>query len=278
MSIKRRASRQALQSGAAPTQIALPFDAPLPIPQANGPERYIRLGEEVIAYRIRRARRRSIGFVLDGEGLQVSAPKWVTLSEIDAALQSKARWILAKRAEWSERQRRNPLPTISWQSDSVLPFLGGQVRLSLGTAMQVWLEPSTADQLATLHLPLGREASQQQVRDRVHAWLQQEARRVFAERISHYSEKLGSGPIAWTLSSATMQWGSCTADGKIRLNWRLVHFPLSVVDYVIAHELAHLKEMNHGPEFWQTVASLFPAYVEAKEALKYIQPETLYEA
>jgi predicted metal-dependent hydrolase len=276
-----RAKQSALFAPAhAPEQIALPFDEPLPTPHSSQDKlRYIRLGQEVVAYHFKRGRRKSIGFMLDGEGLHVTAPQWVTLAEVESALTSKARWILAKRAEWSERQRRNPLPTISWQTGSSLPYLGGNIRLSLGTAMQAWLEqPLQADQLPTLHLPLTSQANTQQIRDRVHGWLQQQAKRIFAERLAIYSEKLGGQPLAWTLSSATTQWGSCTADGKIRLNWRLVHFPVNVIDYVIAHELAHLKEMNHGPQFWQTVAELFPNYPDAKQALKYVQPETLYEA
>ena len=268
----------------APEQIALPFDDPLPAPNsahgAHGDNvRHIRLGQEVLAYHFKRGRRKSIGFMLDGEGLHVTAPRWVTLAEVESALHSKARWILAKRAEWAERQRHSPLPQISWQTGSVLPYMGGQIKLSLGTAMQVWLEqPLQIQDLPTLHLPLTVQASVQQIRDRVHGWLQQQAKHIFAQRLQIYTEKLGGEPIAWTLSSATTQWGSCTADGKIRLNWRLVHFPLSVIDYVIAHELAHLKEMNHGPQFWQTVAQLFPDYLDAKQALKFVQPETLYEA
>ncbi|MEH6303933.1 DUF45 domain-containing protein, partial [Salmonella enterica subsp. enterica serovar London] len=71
---------------------------------------------------------------------------------------------------------------------------------------------------------------------------------------------LGVRHSAYALSSAATRWGSCTADGKIRLNWRLVHFPLSLIDYVVAHELAHLKEMNHSPRFWDTVESIFPEF------------------
>jgi predicted metal-dependent hydrolase len=77
------------------------------------------------------------------------------------------------------------------------------------------------------------------------------------------------------LSSAATRWGSCTADGKIRLNWRLVHFPMSLIDYVVAHELAHLKEMNHSPRFWDTVESIFPEFREAREQLRSHPPELL---
>ena len=113
-------------------------------------------------------------------------------------------------------------------------------------------------------------AGAEQLKDRVQAWLQAEARRVFAERIPLFAQRLGRTPKRWTLSSARTRWGSCTADGTIRLNWRLVHFPLDVVDYVIAHELAHLSEMNHGPRFWATVGDLFPEFRQARAWLRKV--------
>jgi predicted metal-dependent hydrolase len=90
-----------------------------------------------------------------------------------------------------------------------------------------------------------------------------------------YAQRLGVRHRAYGLSSAATRWGSCSSDGKIRLNWRLIHFPLWIVDYVVAHELAHLREMNHSPRFWNTVASIFPEFREARQALKNHPPELL---
>jgi predicted metal-dependent hydrolase len=98
--------------------------------------------------------------------------------------------------------------------------------------------------------------------------LQGEAKRVFAERLAIYSEKLGVQYSSFALSSASTQWGSCTADGRIRLNWRLMHFALPNIDYVVAHELSHLREMNHGPQFWTTVQSVLPEFEIARKALR----------
>jgi pyrrolidone-carboxylate peptidase len=82
-------------------------------------------------------------------------------------------------------------------------------------------------------------------------------------------------PAGLSLSSARTQWGSCTHDGRIRLNWRLIHFALPVIDYVVAHELAHLKEMNHGPRFWNTVAELLPGFEEAREQIRGVDLSAL---
>ena len=75
-------------------------------------------------------------------------------------------------------------------------------------------------------------------------------------------------PYTWRLSSARTQWGSCNEDGRIRLNWRLVFFPIPVIDYVVAHELAHLKELNHGRSFWQEVERLMPDFRTARDRIK----------
>ena len=108
----------------------------------------------------------------------------------------------------------------------------------------------------------------QRLKDRVQGWLQSEAKRVFADRLAFYSEKLGVQFSSFALSSASTQWGSCTADGRIRLNWRLMHFALPNIDYVVAHELSHLREMNHGPQFWTTVQSVLPEFEIARKALR----------
>ena len=70
------------------------------------------------------------------------------------------------------------------------------------------------------------------------------------------------------LSSAQTRWGSANADGSIRLNWRLIHFAMPSIDYVVAHELAHLREMNHSPRFWDVVRSVLPDYEQQRSQLK----------
>ena len=98
--------------------------------------------------------------------------------------------------------------------------------------------------------------------------LQRQARRVFEERCAAYAARLGVRVRRLSLSSAATRWGSASADGSIRLNWRLVHFALPVIDYVVAHELAHLREMNHSPAFWDVVRSVVPGYAQARAVLR----------
>ena len=84
-----------------------------------------------------------------------------------------------------------------------------------------------------------------------------------------FATRLGVRMTRLALSSASTRWGSASADGSIRLNWRLVHFALPVIDYVVTHELAHLREMNHSPAFWDVVRTALPDYEQARGALRH---------
>lgn len=226
------------------------------------------LGARTLHYRLKRSSRRSIGFAIDGTGLAITAPRWVTLADIENAIAEKQRWIFAKLAEWQTRVEQRALPRIEWCEGAEVPYLGKPVRVALGARHLVFDETTRV-----LALPLPPHADAQQIKDRVLGWLQGEAKRLFGERLAVYAERLGVTFRSYALSSAATRWGSCSSEGRIRLNWRLVHFPLSIVDYVVAHELAHLREMNHSPRFWQTVESIFPEFREARKALKQHPPE-----
>lgn len=249
-------------------QLTLPlFDlqsaAPPPPPRAPAGMRSAMLCEQPVLYELRRSRRRTIGFVIDDRGLRVTAPRWVPIGEIERALQEKARWILRKLVEWRAHAARRERVTIRWQHGATLRYLGATLTLSLDARAR-----GVARDGELLRIGLPPHAGEEQLRDRVHAWLQARAREVFAERIPVFAARLGRSPSRWALSSARTRWGSCTPDGAIRLNWRLVHFPLEIVDYVIAHELAHLRELNHGPRFWSTVGELFPDFERARAWLR----------
>jgi predicted metal-dependent hydrolase len=234
--------------------------------------RSMTIGSRTLHYALKRSARRSIGFAIDSTGLTITAPRWVTLADIETAITDKQRWIFTKLIEWQTRVEQRALPKVDWKDGAEVPYLGQPVRVKLG-APQGTLAFSAED--AALQVPLPLQADPQQIKDRVQGWLQGEAKRLFGERLAIYAEKLGVNYRAYALSSAATRWGSCSSDGKIRLNWRLIHFPLSIIDYVVAHELAHLREMNHSPRFWQTVESIFPEFREARQTLKSHPPELL---
>jgi len=260
-------------------------------PQAN---REVLLGDAVVAYALQRARRRTIGFTVGADGLSVRAPSWVTLGAVDAALRGKADWILRKLAETRERHERLQGDRVVWADGAELPYLGEPLRVVLDPGHQfagkggalVELEAASgpaatpSDEAAkpetpavqgarrALHIGLPHSASPAQIRDAVQAWLMRDARRHFTERLNHFAPQLGVQWASLRLSSAQTRWGSAKSDGSIRLNWRLLHYRPAIIDYVVVHELAHLRVMDHSPRFWDTVATVVPDYADLRRHLR----------
>lgn len=255
-------------------------------PRAN---RETLLGHAVVAYEFKRGKRRTIGFSVGAEGLVVSAPKWVPLYEVDAALREKSNWIIKKLGETRERHERLESARIEWKDGTSLPFLGEQIMLVLDprhafTAVGGELKSGTGAVLHAdtdapqptlagapplmLHVGLSHSATPEQIRDAVQAWLMRQAKRVFTERLNHFAPRLDVQWRKLSLSNAGTRWGSARMDGSIRLNWRLIHFNQSVIDYVVAHELSHLRVMDHSPRFWDTVRSVMPDYAALRGQLK----------
>lgn len=233
---------------------------------------------QTIGFVLQRSRRRSIGFVIDDDGLRVTAPNWVTLGQVDEAVREKARWILAKLREWQDRKEKLALTGTRWIDGGELPYLGKRIVLGLAAdRRQAFFssdarEPQDGD---LLWLPLPPAADPVRVRDAAQAWLQQRAGDHFGARLGHFLQRTGLSIRRWRLSSAATRWGSCTSDGTIMLNWRLIHFAPDIIDYVIAHELAHLREMNHSRDFWAEVGHILPDFEKAKQALRRHDPAAL---
>ena len=251
-------------------------------PEAN---REALLDGVLVAYAFKRGKRRTIGFSVGAEGLAVSAPKWVLLNEIDRAVQEKAGWIVKKLQETRERHKRLEAVRIDWKDGASLPFLGGLLTVVLDprqsvSAMMVQPVSAVPDAVDgaqglpsthehnTLCLGLAHSATATQIRDAAQAWLMRYARQLFEQRLNHFAPELGVEWRRLSLSSAGTRWGSASADGSIRLNWRLIHFKLSVIDYVVVHELSHLRVMDHSPRFWDTVRHVVPDYAELRSQLK----------
>ncbi len=260
-------------------------------PRAN---REARLHTSIVAFELKRGKRKTIGFSVGADGLTVSAPRWVPLYEIDKAVQEKSAWIVKKLQESRERQGKLESNRIEWKDGTLIPFMGEQVIVVIDprhlyssglptsakrgqpTDGQAQLHTDAqADNASlpgvprlTLHISLPQDAAPERIRDAVQAWLMRQAKRIFEERLNLYAPQL---KVQWTklsLSSAGTRWGTAKSDGSIRLNWRLVHFKMSVIDYVVVHELSHLRVMDHSPRFWSTVESIMPDYAQLRGQLK----------
>jgi predicted metal-dependent hydrolase len=240
-------------------------------PRAN---RMLRLGACEVAYEFKRGKRRTIGLSVSTDGLSVSAPRWTPVGEVEALLHDKSAWVLEKLQSARQRAGEMEQARIRWADGVEFDYLGGRMRLVLDpthTFMQVGavFEPaSDADGLATLRLGLSRSAQEAQIRDAAQAWLMKRAKALFTERLDHFAPQLGVRYSKLRLSSAGTRWGSASADGSIRLNWRLIHLKLDMIDYVVVHELSHLHHMDHSPQFWDVVARVLPDHAQRRRALR----------
>lgn len=243
-----------------------------------GANREALLDTVLVGYHFRRVKRRNIGFLVGPEGLTVSAPRWVPLAEVDEAVRKKARWIVGKLSHARERAERIEAARIEWQDGATFPYLGEEVIVVLdprqdfggkgGAMLNTAAQALPGVSRLTLHVGLPQAAQPAQVRDAVQAWLMRQAKRLFTERLDHFAPQLGVQWRKLSLSSAGTLWGTAHQDGSIRLNWRLIHFRMPVIDYVVAHELSHLRVMDHSPRFWDTVRSVMPDYAQLRGQLK----------
>ncbi len=217
-----------------------------------------------IAYTLKRtSRRRSIGLRISSDGLIVSAPPRISLRELNALLQSKTPWIQQKLAE----QEAKTLPEIAWESGQTLLLLGNPISLYLAAdAKNRAIEFDGARLDVRLRTPDDSDA----IRRKVVQWYKQQAMADFTRRTVLLAQKLGVEMPPVMLSSARSRWGSCNSRGEIRLNWRLIQAHPAIIHYVVAHELAHLKEMNHSPRFWAIVEKLCPDYKKITADLKAV--------
>jgi predicted metal-dependent hydrolase len=188
---------------------------------------------------------------------------------IDQALTSKSAWILRKLVDQAERLQRLDAARVDWRDGVRLPYLGQTLQVVLDPHQRVgWVLDEATPGAPCLRLRLPHEAAPTQIRDAVQTWLKREALALFEQRCADYAQRLNVRIARLRLSSAQTRWGSASADGTVRLNWRLVHFSLPTIDYVVAHELAHLHEMNHSPAFWEVVRSVMPDFEQRRGALK----------
>jgi len=202
--------------------------------------------------------RRRISLSVDERGLRVGAPLRASLREIESVLHDHARWVIRKLADWRERRA----PARRWESGETLAYLGLPLTLEVVRgARRVDLTPP---RLRVCAPDTGASA----VAALALHWLRGQALDHFHTRIEHFRTRITLDAVAIRLSNARSRWGSCHASGRISLNWRLIHMPQHLIDYVLVHELAHLREMNHSPRFWAVVGGVIPDYAARRREIR----------
>lgn len=232
-------------------------------PQAN---RLCELEGVPVSYEFRRARRKTVGLVVNTQGLSVRAPAWVPEAEVQRFLHTKARWVVAKLQAVNERASAAPL---AWLPGQSIPLWGQPVKLSVVSSPH-GAAPEVCASAEGLRVSLPSADTPDAVRHAVQVWLMSQARPYLAARLDHFAPTVGVRWTALRLSHALTRWGSAHAHGAIHLSWRLLHLAPDLIDYVVVHELCHLREMNHSPAFWRLVEAVLPDQAARRRALRAV--------
>jgi predicted metal-dependent hydrolase len=187
--------------------------------------------------------------------VRIHAPSWTPRSEIECYVRQQHDWL---HRAWTRMQARAPQPAAP---ASEVRYLGRTLALDIQPAL--FSEVFRHGDTLRVHAPLDADAGAL-----IRAWFHGRAARILAWRLARIARKLGRAPSRFALSDAQTQWGSCTRRGHVRLNWRLVQAPLTLIDYVAAHELAHLVHLDHSPRFWAQVAELCPDALARRAELR----------
>jgi predicted metal-dependent hydrolase len=221
---------------------------------------------ETISYLLERRPRRTVGLKITESGLVVHAPKRIFAFQLNQILQEKSRWILNK----LQAREANHIEKLEWIDGEHLLYLGNDIQLSI-----------SLDNTNKKPILYENKLKLTALQSNIHAgcwhmviqWYKQQAKLDFSRRLEILAAKLGVATPPLTLSNAQSRWGSCNNRGEVRLSWRLLQAPPHIINYVICHELAHLKQMNHSAKFYAVLESLFPNYKAAEKELKTLSPQ-----
>jgi predicted metal-dependent hydrolase len=226
---------------------------------AQEPRTLTLAGEPLDYTLVRRRGRRGIGLKVDSSGLTVSAPLSIPLARVEKMVLESESWVLGKLAVWRTRR----VPEQRWDDGASLPYLGQALTLRLAAARRALAAVDGTELRVAVPAP-GDEA----VRRAVVAWYRRSALVHLAQRAFFFSRLAVLAPPRVMISSANSRWGSCNSRREVRLAWRLVKARPALVDYVVCHELAHLRHMNHSREFWAEVGRLCPDYRGLRDELE----------
>lgn len=221
--------------------------------------RQVEVDGRVVPYVLKRYRgRSSVGLIVDHRGLTVTAPRRASDRYIVDAILEHAAWLLQKLELWRERTARS----FAWQDGCVIPYLGEPVTVTRD------LFHSGAPALDASYLRVAPAAEGALMQQQIVDWYRAQAKAYLPPRVAECSERFALPHGKVIISNAETRWGSCNFKRELRFSWRLMKAPPKVIDYVVAHELAHVKHMNHGGAFWALVARMYPQYKAAQKVLR----------
>jgi predicted metal-dependent hydrolase len=236
----------------------------------------VNYGKKQINFEIRRGKRqKTVTIQLNPSGIvSVLAPELVSEERIRTIVQKKAKWIIDRQDSIGNKRVFN----------TAKEFVSGETFVYLGKRYRLKVVKTGSNQNGKCELAGGRlrveigqndarEKQKETVRKSIVSWYLAQADNKFRERVDYYSPLIGNRPRVVEIKEQKKRWGSCSCNGIVRFNWKIVMTPISVVDYVIVHELCHLIFPHHSPQFWEKVASIIPAYGKRRVWLKHFSSQ-----
>lgn len=216
----------------------------------------------------RSAKRRSISIEVREAQVSVRAPMAASDVLLVGFLREKSAWVSAKIAQQQAQMAARPAPqTVEYATGVGLPFMGEQLRLVLADGSH----NAVARQAGELHLLLSRRVRQPRqahIRQLLTRWYEQQAQQLLAAKTQALCARMGLHCQQVKIRATRSKWGHCTSAGVIQYNWQILLAPEPVVDYLVAHEVCHLRYPNHSAQFWELVASVCPSYLALRRWLR----------
>lgn len=215
---------------------------------------------------LRSARRRKTVALRVGQDqtLLITAPLRSKKTNIEALLKCRAVWLSRKLAEVKQFHHLAPASELGHGAN--IPYLGTALQLHMIETDKKARLPFLQDDRLQI-MVASEKAPAHDLRGILRLWYKREARRVLKQRLDIMAARMGLRYNRFVLTSAGSRWGSCNARNVIRLSWRLIMAPPHVIDYVAAHELAHVLHKNHSPRFWQVLAQTMPDHLDRRAEL-----------
>ena len=235
----------------------------------------VRLDSVDVSYVFKRVpRRRHVHILVNDEGtLEVRAPWRFSLRKAREVLRENAEWVLSALDTARERLAGRPRLVTGTR----LPLLDGSLRLEVRPRAQIDMfecarsSRGRVERRGTVLRVSTASLGDGELRALIERWYRREAATWLAGRVEHHASQLGVLPSRVTIRGQRSRWGSCSGRGTVSLNWRLMMVPSALADYVVVHELCHLRHMDHSPRFWAMVGDVVPDYRERRRSLNALQ-------
>jgi hypothetical protein len=218
-------------------------------------------GNGFVAEVSRTSRIKSATIKVEDGVVVVVVPKTLSQERIQKLLNDKKLWIKQKIALHPQSQKPKEKQYVSGEAFS---YLGRNYRLKIieGELTQIKLVHGRLTILAP------KDSKPKMIKYALTSWFMRRAELKLREKLIRYSPIVGVETNGYKVKSFQSRWGSCTPRGRVDFNWKIIMAPNRVVDYVVVHELCHLKQHDHSPQFWKLVESIMPDYLESKDWLR----------